>query len=97
MGFVKQRMIELDERSISNIPDKNLCVKHINDNAIKRFIRKNYSNGYCDYCEKEVKVVSLESLLEFMMLGISNFYEDAANFMSYNGKEGGYLGENFLP
>jgi len=98
MGQVKQRMIEMDARNIiSSVPDKNLCIKHIDDNTIKRFIRKNYINGYCDYCEKEVKVVSLEDLLEFMMLGISNFYEDAANFMSYNGREGGYLGETFDP
>jgi len=97
MGQVKQRMIEMDARNISSVPDKNLCIKHIDDNTIKRFIRKNYTSGYCDYCEKEVKVVSLEDLLEFMMLGISNFYEDAANFMSYNGREGGYLGETFDP
>jgi hypothetical protein len=97
MGQVKQRMIEMDARNLSSVPDKNLCIKHIDDNTIKRFIRKNYTSGYCDYCEKEVKVVSLEDLLEFMMLGISNFYEDAANFMSYNGREGGYLGETFDP
>lgn len=97
MGQVKQRMIEMDARNLSSVPDKNLCIKHIDDNTIKRFIRKNYTSRYCDYCEKEVKVVSLEDLLEFMMLGISNFYEDAANFMSYNGREGGYLGETFDP
>jgi hypothetical protein len=95
MGEAKQRIIELESRNISGVLDKKLCIKHINDNAIKRFIRKNYTIGYCDYCEKEVKVVSLENLLEFMMLGISNFYEDAANYMSYNGREGGYLGETF--
>ncbi|MBK8622623.1 MAG: RES domain-containing protein [Saprospiraceae bacterium] len=97
MGQVKQRMIEMNARNISSVPDKNLCIKHIDDTTIKRFIRENYTSGYCDYCKKEVKVVSLEDLLEFMMLGISNFYEDAANFMSYNGREGGYLGETFTP
>lgn len=95
MGQVKQRMIEMDARNLNSVPDKHLCIKHIDDNTIKRFIRENYTSGYCDYCEKKVKVVSLEDLLEFMMLGISNFYEDAANFMSYNGREGGYLGETF--
>jgi len=97
MGQAKQRMIELDAQNISNVPDKNLCIKHIDDNAIKSFIRKNYRIGYCDYCGKELKVISLESLLEFMMLGISNFYEDAANFMSYDGRQGGYLGDTFDP
>jgi len=97
MGQAKQRMIELDAQNISNVPDKNLCIKHIDDNAIKNFIRKNYRIGYCDYCGKELKVISLESLLEFMMLGISNFYEDAANFMNYDGRQGGYLGDTFDP
>lgn len=95
MGRTKQRMIELDAQNIYNVPDKNLCIKHIDDNAIKSYIRKNYRIGYCDYCGKELKVISLESLLEFMMLGISNFYEDAANFMSYDGRQGGYLGDTF--
>ena len=31
------------------------------------------------------------------MRGISNFYEDAANFMSYDSREGGYLGETYDP
>lgn len=88
-------MIELEARNISNVPDKNLCIKHIDDNSIKAFIRKNYTSGYCDYCGKQLKVVSLDSLLESMMLGISNFYEDAVNFMSYDGRKGGYLGDTF--
>lgn len=90
-------MMELEAWNISRVPDKNLCIKHIDEKAIKSFIRKNYTDGYCDYCEKGVKVVSLEDLLEFMMIGISNFYEDAANFMSYDGREGGYLGDTFDP
>lgn len=90
-------MIELEARNISSVPDKNLCIKHIDDNSIRAFIRTNYNSGYCDYCGKELKVVSLESLLEFMMLGISNFYEDAGNFMNYDGREGGYLGDTFDP
>jgi hypothetical protein len=89
--------MELEAWNISRVPDKNLCIKHIDEKAIKSFIRKNYTDGYCDYCEKGVKVVSLEDLLEFMMIGISNFYEDAANFMSYDGREGGYLGDTFDP
>ena len=97
MGLVKQRMMELESHNLGSIPDKNVCIKHIDDKAIKRFIRKNYQSGYCDYCEENMKVVSLEDLLEFMMMGISNFYEDAGNFMSYNGREGGYLGETFTP
>lgn len=92
MGRASEQMIAMSEMYISNVPDKHICVKHIDDNSIKQFIRKNYSHGYCDYCKKDLKVVSLEDLLEFMMSGILNFYQDAANFMGYNSREGGYQG-----
>ena len=95
MGYFKQKMIELEGKNLSNVPKKNLCKNHISDNAINNFIRKNSSKGYCDYCKKNVNVVSLESLLEFMMIGISNFYEDAGNFLGYNSQDGGYQGETF--
>ena len=97
MGYTKQKQIELEESNISNVPDKNVCVKHFEDKSIKYFIRKNYSLGHCDYCNKEVKVVSFEMLLNFIMTGISNFYEDAANFMNYESREGGYFGDTYTP
>lgn len=70
MGGVKQRWLELESRNLSNIPDKNICIKHFDDKSINRFIRQNYHDGYCDYCAKELKVVSLEDLMEFIMDGI---------------------------
>lgn len=97
MGRVKQRWLELEARHISNIPDKHICVKHFDDKYITNFIKNNYEKGYCDYCEKDLKVISFEDLMEFIMDGVSNFYEDAANFMSYNSREGGYLGEIYTP
>jgi hypothetical protein len=97
MGLVKQRWIELESRNLNNIPDKNICANHFEDKAINRFIKQNYQDGFCDYCEKNLKVISLENLMGFIMDGISLFYEDAANFMSYNTREGGYLGETYTP
>jgi hypothetical protein len=97
MGQAKQRWIELNERNISNVPDKKVCVKHFEDKYIRKFIRQNYDDGFCDYCQKDLKVVELEDLMKFIMSGISNFYEDAANFMGYNSQEGGYLGEIYTP
>jgi HEPN/RES N-terminal domain 1/RES domain len=93
MGLVKQRWLELEAKHLSHIPDKKICIKHFTDKSITNFIRKHYSDGYCDYCEKNLKVVEFEDLMNFIMDSISNFYEDAANFMSYNSREGGYLGE----
>lgn len=97
MGGVKQRWLEMEARHLSSVPDKHICPRHIEDRTINNFIKKNYTAGYCDYCRKDVKVVPLEDLMEFIMDGILQFYEDAANFMSYNSREGGYLGEIYTP
>lgn len=97
MGGEKNTMMELQQHNLNSIPNKNLCIKHIDETIIKRFIKNNYQDGFCDYCQKEMKVVSLEEVMEFMMLGISNFYDDAANFMGYNSREGGYLGVTYYP
>lgn len=97
MGRVKQRWLDLEARHLNSIPDKHICVKHFDDKNITNFIKKNYKDGYCDYCEKDLKVVAFEDLMEFIMDSISNFYEDAGNFMGYNSREGGYLGEIYTP
>jgi len=95
MGGVKQRQLELESKYLKNIPNKSICAKHFQDKNITKFIRDNYKAGYCDYCEKELKVIPMEELLEFIMHGILIFYEDAANFMSYDTHEGGYQGKIF--
>ncbi|PZR20758.1 MAG: RES domain-containing protein [Flavobacterium psychrophilum] len=95
MGQVKQQWLKHQELHLSSIPDKKVCVRHFEDKAINNFIRRNYQPGYCDYCNKEVNVVALEEVLVFMMEGIGNYYEDAANFMGYDSREGGYIGDTY--
>lgn len=97
MGFAKQRELELESKNLRSIPDKSICSKHFENNAIRNFIRKNYQDGYCDYCNKELKVIEFEELMNFIMDGINFFYQDAGNFMAYNSREGGYLGTTFSP
>ena len=82
---------ELQQMNIGAVPDKNICINHFKEKNINNFIRKNYVDGYCDYCNKEKKVLSLEDVVIFMMKGISNFFEDAANFQPYESRNGGYL------
>lgn len=91
MGRVSEYYLELSELNIAGVPDKYVCVRHFKDKHINNFISKNYTDGYCNYCKKSVKVLELEEVLKFMMKGINNFYEDAANFQPYNSREGGYL------
>ncbi|OSZ79038.1 hypothetical protein CAP35_12545 [Chitinophagaceae bacterium IBVUCB1] len=95
MGGAKQRWLELESRGMNEPKDTNVCSSHINDYAIKRFISRKGVKGECSYCGKERNVVELEELMFFVMEGISQFYQDAANFMGYNTREGGYLGETY--
>jgi len=82
--------------STSNNPYNNLiCIKHIDEKHIESYIRKNYKDGICHYCNQKRKVVKLGRITDYMQLGIDNFYDDAANWMSYNSQEGGYQGTTY--
>jgi len=95
MGQANHRQIELDQAFLSKIIDKNVCSCHINEKEIKNHILNNSFYEKCDYCNCIKKVISLENLVKFMLKGILNFYDDAANFMPYESSEGGYLGLTF--
>lgn len=95
MGGAKRRWLELESRGMNEPADTHVCSSHIDDYAIKKYISKEGINGKCSYCGSKRNVVELETLMIFVMNGIRRFYEDAANFMSYNSAEGGYLGETY--
>jgi hypothetical protein len=77
---------------LNSIPEKHLCSRHIDEYAIRNFINRTAEEGTCDYCGRDTKVVELEDLMTFIMETVYSFYSDPAEFMSYNGREGGYLG-----
>jgi hypothetical protein len=95
MGGAKQQQLEFESKGLSSIRDTNLCSSHINDYAVKKFINKNSKKGFCSYCKKSKKIIPLEDLMFFLMDGIMVFYQDAAEFMSYDSSEGGYQGETY--
>jgi hypothetical protein len=97
MGRAKQRWFELESKNIRAFSDKYICANHFDDKSITNFIKRNYEDGRCNYCQKKIKVIAFEDLMEYIMDCISIFYEDAANFMGYNSREGGYLGEIYTP
>lgn len=84
--------MRLEELGLNKVPDRYVCGKHIDDPAIRNFIRRESSRGYCDYCNRETSIVPLEDLMEFIMKAVARLYTDPANFMSYQSSEGGYLG-----
>lgn len=92
MSGVVEEAIRMEALGLNSVPDKNVCSNHFEEKTIKSFIRRSAHRGYCDYCEKETSVAALEDLMEFLMDAVQAFYTDPANFMSYNGREGGYLG-----
>jgi len=77
---------------LSSVKETCVCANHFSDRYVKRHIKKNSELGYCNYCKKDKKVISLEDLMFYFMEILTEFYTDAAEFMSYDSGEGGYLG-----
>lgn len=92
MSGAMDEAMRFEDLGLNGVPDKSVCANHFNEKAIKNFIRRTSDRGYCEYCYKNTSVVSLEDLMIFLMEAVQGFYTDPANFMSYNGREGGYLG-----
>ena len=55
--------------------DKNICSNCVNDEYLKTWINDNSEEGYCDYCNKNEKVVSIDELLiEIILPVIFRYY-----------------------
>lgn len=68
------------------------CKSCFSDYSIKEFIELNGSVGTCDYCDsKNIHICGVKEVGEFIMEGVGRYYEDAANSVSYESAEGGYL------
>ena len=50
--------------------DKNICSNCVNDEYLKTWINDNSEDGYCDYCNKNEKVVSIDELLIEIILPV---------------------------
>ena|SRR5438045_6010764 len=89
MSGVDQDREDLWARGLSGLKETYICSRHINDNAVTAFIKDNSEKGKCTYCGKVRNVIPFGKLMFFLMEGIMNFFEDAAEFMWYDSKEGG--------
>lgn len=97
MSLVMEEAQEHWGRGLSSVPDTFVCSSHIDDYAIKLFIKRNGKKSQCDYCKKYRNVVQLEQLMYFLTDALLHFFTDPANFMSYESAEGGYLGDHDGP
>lgn len=94
MGLAKNRMMEIEERGYGEI-DKLVCKDCIGDKYLKSIIVENDVIDECAYCNNTANVISLEDLMEFIMIGISCKYSRAVDELGYNSREGGYLGKTW--
>lgn len=76
---------------------KQICTRHLPDPVITRFIKSTGEIGACDYCggNRERKVVYMDDLGELLEQGLRTLHDDSAQWLGYNGREGGYQGETF--
>jgi hypothetical protein len=93
MGIAK----ELFESGISSPGEKYVCWKCFGDYAIQEFIKNEAKYLSCDYCERtssrEPIAAHINDVIGFILDGIETEWGDPANSMSWESKEGGYIGE----
>lgn len=92
MSGVMEEAERFGNMGLISIKDTCLCANHFSDKYVRKYIRENSQLGYCNYCKKEKNVISLEDFMFYFMKIVTYFYTDAAEFMSYDSSEGGYLG-----
>lgn len=73
--------------------DKRCCVNCFSEIEIQRFIEEEFDElGDCNYCgSEEIHVCEVDEVGKFIQNGIDRYYEDAAEWVSYESAEGGYL------
>lgn len=74
MGQVKHQMIEEESRGWSEPPEKCTCSNHFEDKGLKNFINNHSFEGTCDYCDKDTKIIKLNTLVEFINNRIREYY-----------------------
>ncbi len=91
MGRVK-RMWEADmDRGYSEVEDTYVCQKCFADEGVRRFITRNRSPGTCSYCNRAVKVCTLDKVIGHVMESIRLEWGDPANEgLPYETREGGW-------
>lgn len=93
MGGVKRLMQEDMERGFSRVEDTFVCLRCIEDEALKAFIRKSSVRGTCSYCDQNRRVADMNDVIEHVVTSLSLEWGDAANEgLAYETREGGWQG-----
>jgi len=91
MGWAKERLIMEEERGYGS-SDKVVCNNCVGNYYLKEYIHKNGNQNICDYCSSVAVSISMEKLMEPIMKGLWQEYENANDCMGYCGTEGGFIG-----
>jgi hypothetical protein len=82
--------------NLSRIPNKNICLNHLNDKGLIDFFEKNKEDGICNYCQmssQDGEIINLKDLVVFLNKRIKIFYGDASSeCIDYDSDEGGWTG-----
>ncbi|MFG0542955.1 HEPN-associated N-terminal domain-containing protein [Pseudomonas sp. YQ_5] len=93
MGGVKRMMEEDMDRGFSRVEDTFVCLRCVEDEALKAFVRKNSVRGNCSYCDQSRRVTDMNDVIEHVVTSFSLEWGDAANEgLAYETREGGWQG-----
>lgn len=99
MGRIKEIWMRKTALGYGDVPDKYVCADCFDDYAIKEFIKGNAVEEICSYCANESDkpiAAKLEIVVDFICQGINTEWEDPANSMAYESREGGYQGATVI-
>lgn len=98
MGWAKHRHMEILERGFGEVEDKYVCDKCFDDEGMKDFIRGNAIKKMCSYCGRRSKkniAAHIEEVFSHISSSLDHEWDDPANCLPYESREGGYLGETW--
>lgn len=92
MGYWKKQSLNAQDRGYRS-SDQVICADCVGDSFLHHFIVENGSINTCSFCMNEhERCVLLETLMEPIMAGIYEEYDQAGNCMGWESKEGGFQG-----
>lgn len=94
MGFAKRMLEEALSKGYTAPFDTYVCKECITDVHLKEVIEENIVQEGCSYCECDV-AAPIEILLREISEAAFLEYDDPANELPYESREGGYQGEIF--
>jgi len=92
MSGSKRLLERIEARGAGLLGDKYVCADCVDDEALKAFIRREACCWRCNYCGNRRRSVEVDDLMDLIMDGIKTEWDDPANEMGWDSREGGWLG-----